>query len=68
VALSTTDMLQALTGADKEVQDHLDNLMAQEGTIGYCLINFDGKETLHLLINAGIPIRYMPKAGPNDEA
>jgi hypothetical protein len=25
------------------VQEHLDKLMREEGTIGYCLINFDGK-------------------------
>lgn len=37
-----------MTGAEKEVVEYLENLTKQEGTIGYCLINFDGKlQPLH---------------------
>ena len=54
------------TGVEKDVQEHLDKLMREEGTIGYCLINFDGKFRLKLIVK-GVPIKYQPKRPDNKE-
>lgn len=43
-----------------EVQEMLNELMKNPGTIGYVVINFDGKQVHSRNFYVGIPVKHYP--------